>query len=358
MFYWPSSPYSENYEDPTSTVTGDQHPWGVSLASDGPDFHAYRHYADRFPNEGGFLGASTPATLRQFLPKDEQFVRSVSWDHHDNEVNFWGKKDVSYNSFEYWLGIPYTQFTLDEYAFASGLLQAEALTEYITNFHRRMFSSSSAIFWMYNDSWPVSHGWTIVDYYNRKKLAYYPVSRAFQQVSVVVAEDNDQINVYGINDKVSLWKGNLQYGIFDTKGGFTVNKNKAVSLPANTSTVIASFDKSELEKAGYSDHCAFAVLKQNDMPISQYKMFKDKFKDVKFEKSQISIKQNADYAILSSPVYVWGVCLDFDGDATVTDNCFDLFPGIPYYVKLKQGEKISVKQTGSDLMLKRRVKNN
>ena len=35
-----------------------------------------------------------------------------------------------------------------------------------------MFSSSSAIFWMYNDSWPVTHGWTIVDYYLRRKLAW------------------------------------------------------------------------------------------------------------------------------------------------------------------------------------------
>ncbi len=61
--YWPSSPYSENYEDPSSPVTGDQHPWNVSLGKDGMNFYAYRNYVDRFPNEGGFLGASSPATL-------------------------------------------------------------------------------------------------------------------------------------------------------------------------------------------------------------------------------------------------------------------------------------------------------
>lgn len=352
MFYWPSSPYSENYEDPTSPFTGDQHPWGVALQEDGPNFHAYRNYVDRFPNEGGYLGSSTPATLRQFLPKEDQYVRSVSWDHHDNEVNFWREKDVSYNALIYWLGKPYSKFNLDEYAFASGLLQAEALTEYISNYHRRMFSSSSAIFWMYNDCWPTTNGWSIVDYYNRKKLAYFPVSRAFQQISVVIAEVNDKINIYGINDNTSKWQGNLQYGIFETKGGFTLNKNSEVSLPANASTVIASFDKNEYEKTGYSNHGAFAVLKKNNVTVSQYKLLMSRFKDMKFEKPQISIIHKGEYAILTSPVFVWGVCLDVDGDSSVTDNCFDLFPGIPYYVKMKNGEKITVKQTGNDLMLK------
>jgi beta-mannosidase len=352
IFYWPSSPYSENYERPDSPITGDQHPWSVSLGEDGPDFYAYRHYVDRFPNEGGFLGASSPATLRQFLPKEEQYIRSVTWDHHDNFVNFWGDKDITYLSVEYWLGKSYKQMSFDEYAFASALLQAEALTEYISNYHRRMFSSSSAIFWMYNDSWPVTHGWTIVDYYNRKKLAYQPVRRAFAQLSVVVAEEGDKINVYGINDANDEWKGKLQYGIFETKGGFVINENKEVTLPSNASTVLASFDKSIYEKAGYNDHCAFAVLKNGEIPVSQYKMLMEKFKNVKLEKPQISIQQKGNYVVLTSPVFVWGVCIDIDGEASVKDNCFDLLPGIPYYLKVEKGEKVSVKQTGNDLMLK------
>lgn len=352
MFYWPSSPYSENYEDPNSPITGDQHPWGVSLGSDDVNFYAYRHYVDRFPDEGGFLGASSPATLRQFLPKDEQYVRSLSWDHHDNMVNFASDKDVTYRATEYWLDKSFQQMSFDDYAFASSLLQSEALTEYISNYHRRMFSSSGAIFWMYNDSWPVSHGWTIVDYYTRKKLAYYPVRRAFAQQTVVIAEEAGKINVYGINDSNEPWTGNLQYGLFKMKGGFTINETKEVKLPSNVSIVIASFDKSTYEKAGYTTHGAFAVLKKNDIPVSQYKMLMEKFKNLKLEEPNISLQQKGEYAVLTSPVFVWGVCLDIDGEDSIKDNCFDLIPGVPYYVKLYKGEKVSVKQTGNDLLLK------
>ena len=352
IFYWPSSPYSENYDDPASPLTGDQHPWGVSLGADDVNFQAYRNYVDRFPNEGGFLGASTPATLRQFLPKEEQFVRSLSWDHHDNLVNFYREKNTTYRTTEYWLDKSYQQMTFDEYVFASSLLHAEALIEYISNFHRRMFSSSAAIFWMYNDSWPVTHGWTIVDYYLRKKLAYHPVRRAFAQQSVVIAEEKGRINIYGINDSNESWTGNLQYGLFKIKGGMALDDSKNVTLSSNTSTLIASFYKTDWEKAGYTDHGAFAVLNKSGIPVSQYKMLVSKFKELKFEKPAITVNYKNGYAVLTSPVFVWGACLDIDGESAVKDNCFDLIPGIPYYVKINDGEKVSVKMTGNDLMLK------
>ena len=350
-FYWPSSPYSENFEFPNSSITGDQHPWGVSLQKDSTSIWAYRDYVDRFPDEGGVLGASSPATLRQFLPPDELFIRSFSWDLHDNMMNFLtDKKGITYKFVEDWLGKDYRKMSFDDYVFASALLQSEGLMEYINNYHRRMYSSSSAIFWMYNDSWPVTHGWTIVDYYLRKKLAYHPVRRAFEQICVVVAEEGNKINIYGINDKQESWKGKLQYGLFETNGKLSVNESKTVTLPPNVSTIIASFGKDVFEKAGIKNHGAFAVLKNNDTIISQHRLFLAKFKDLVLLKPPISIEQSGGKAIITSLVYVWGLCLDIDGESDISDNCFDLLPGIPYIVNLGKDEKVEVKMTGNDLM--------
>lgn len=350
-FYWPSSPYSENFEFPNSPVTGDQHPWGVSLQKDSTDIWAYRNYVDRFPNEGGVLGASSLATLRQFLPSNEQFIRSFSWDLHDNLKNFeTEEKGVTYKFVRDWLGKDYTKMSFVNYAFSSALLQSEGLMEYINNYHRRMYSSSSAIFWMYNDSWPVTHGWTIVDYYLRKKLAYHPVRRAFEQICVVVAEEGNKINIYGINEKQQAWKGKLQYGLFATSGKFPVNEFKNIKLPPNSSTIIASFDKDTFKKAGYKDHGAFAVLKDKETIISQHRLFLAKFKDLALLNPQISIEYSENKAIITSPVYVWGLCLDIEGESDISDNCFDLFPNIPYTVNLKKDEKVEVKMTGNDIM--------
>ncbi len=104
--YWPSSPYSPHHLFPNDPTIGDQHPWEVSLGRDGPDFWAYRHYVDRFPNEGGILGASSPSTLRQFLPPSQQKTRSFAWEHHDNAVNFWNEEPgITYGMLEYWMGL-------------------------------------------------------------------------------------------------------------------------------------------------------------------------------------------------------------------------------------------------------------
>lgn len=313
---------------------------------------AYREYVDRFPNEGGVLGASSPATLRQFLPESEQYMRSFTWDLHDNSMNFASEKEgITYRFIEDWLGVNYKTMSFDDYVFASGLLHAEGLAEYINNYHRRMYSSSSAIFWMYNDSWPVTHGWTIVDYYLRKKLAYHPVRRAFEQLSVVVANENNKINIYGINEKQEKWKGRLQYGLFNTNGGIPLSEERNVTLPPNASTLIASFDKSIFEKAGFNKHGAFAVLNKENVNVSQHRLFLSRFKDLSYQKPEVNIDLEGDLAIISSPVYVWGVCLDIDGESNISDNCFDLLPGVPYTIKITDKSKIQVKMTGNDLML-------
>lgn len=350
-FYWPSSPFSENYEFPNSPFTGDQHPWGVSLQKDSTDIWAYRNYVDRFPNEGGVLGASSPATLRQFLPPDEQYIRSFSWDLHDNMMNFVNdKKGITYKFIEDWLGKDYTKMSFDDYVFASALLQSEGLTEYINNFHRRMYSTSSAIFWMYNDSWPVTHGWTIVDYYLRKKLAYHPVRRAFEQINIVVAEEDNKINIYGINERQETWKGKLQYGLFETNGKFPLRINKNITLPPNKSTIIASFEKGVFERAGVKNHGAFAILRDGERIISQHRLFLAKFKDLVLQKADISLIQRGTKFTISSPVYVWGVCLDINGESDIEDNCFDLIPGISYIIDAGSDKNVGIIMTGNDLI--------
>ena len=37
------------------------------------------------------------------------------------------------------------------------------LVSAVRNFRRRMFDSAAAAFWDYNDFWPVTRGWAIVD---------------------------------------------------------------------------------------------------------------------------------------------------------------------------------------------------
>jgi len=333
--YWISSPYSPDYLRPNDPTVGDQHPWAVSLGTAGAaDWWQYRRYVDRFPNEGGVLGASSPATLRQFLPENERYLRSPSWDHHDNPFacqDLWpGQPGHSYSTVELWTGRDPLNMEWEEYAFVSALLQAEGLQEYVANYRRRMFSSASAIFWMYNDSWPATHGWTIVDYYLRKKLAYHPVRRAFQPVTVVVAEEGGEVTVYGVNDGPRAWSGELHYGLFLVAGGLPMSERLVVELRADSSTPLARFSRARWEELGFDRAGAFAQLLHGEQPIAQHRLFLARFGELKFAPPKIALAVEGDQLTLRSEVFAWGVCLDVDGEAALADNCFDLLPGLAY----------------------------
>lgn len=330
--YWPSSPYSLDHRHPNDPTMGDQHPWHVTLGENGTDFWKYRQDVSRFPNEGGVLGASSPATLRHFLSDNQRRLFSPEWEFHDNACNYRQEKGVTYRAIEDWLGATTEEMSFDDYAFYSALIQGEGLQEYINNFRRRMFSSASAIFWMYNDCWPVTHGWTIIDYYLRRKLSYHPVRRSFAEVHIIPAVDNDHVIFYGVNDTLKEWRGQARFGLFKLAGGLPVDMAIDVTLMPNASTVVGQILLADWEAAGKDMAGAFAVLAQDGITVAQNRLFISRFKDLKWAAPDIRVEQQDEWAVFSSPVFVWGVTLDVDGEEDLMDDVFDLLPGIEYRI--------------------------
>ena len=336
VFYWASSPSSPDGKLPNDPSCGDQHPWGIALNSPGgTDFWGYREYFDRFPNEGGVLGASTIPTLKQFLPENERYVRSFSWDHHDNTFarrdTEWGELGHCYTTVSLWTGKDALKMSLEDYAVISGLLQAEGLEEYIYNYRRRMYSTSSAIFWMFNDSWPVTNGWTIIDYYLRKKLSFHPVRRAFAEKAVVAVDQGDEVVIYGVNDGNEAWQGKLHYGIFNLKGGLPKDETLAVTLNANASTELVRFSKAEWEKTGLDKSGVFAVLNDaNGCEVAYHRLFVERFGNLDMAaEPRIRMSCGDGKLTLCADDFVWKFCPDVNGEVKIADNAFDLFPGIP-----------------------------
>ncbi|MGC4047018.1 MAG: hypothetical protein QM758_24750 [Armatimonas sp.] len=366
VFYWISSPYSPDYKRPNDPTVGDQHPWGVSLRQNGPtDWWVYRDYVDRFPNEGGVLGASTPATLREFLPTDQCYINSPAWDHHDNPYAMQpmtpGQPGRMCQTIAHWTGLNPATLDWETWAFASSLLQAEGITEYITNYRRRMFSSAAAIFWMYNDSWPTTHSWTIVDYYRRKKLAYHPVRRAFQPVTVACAKEADgSYSAYCVNETNTYWSGRIYFGVLNAEGAPLHQRYDIGIKPNSVHRIRCRFPKRLLKDA----YGIYAYLRDNETAyVAQHRLLFKRFHELNLDPDFTLSIQNG-YAVgvpnpeqwvtLVSDEFVWGVCLDINGEEEVIDNCFDLLPGVPYHVPWdveKLGEP-EILRTGNELFRK------
>ncbi len=332
-WYQPSSPISPAAPDgtrahPTADDQGDQHPWSIGFGD--CDFRKYRAMICRFPNEGGILGPNSLPTVMACLPPGQQQTWSFAWQQHDNGIASWHNRSPPDTMLTQWVGRDARQMTIPEYVHLAGLVQAEGLREYIDNFRRRMFSSASAIFWMYNDTWPTVRSWTIVDHALNRTPSFHPVRRAFAPVSVVVIEDGDVVRVIGVNDSPTAATAELHYGLFGLAGGYAVDQRTPVTLAANAATPLASFPRAAWTSP--TSQLAFAVLSRNGQVIARNKLVLPRFAELAWAAATPTVRLETGRAVFSSATFAWGVCLDLDGKAMLADNLFDLYPGQDYAI--------------------------
>lgn len=342
-YYQPSSPYSPDGLFPNADEAGDQHPWSVGFRN--TDFRDYRKMICRFPDEGGMLGPTSLPTMLACLPKDQRHVQSFAWQIHDNSMENIEELSFPDRMITQWLGKDIRKMTIEEFTYWGGLLQGEALREYCENFRRRMFDSSSAIFWMYNDCWPATRSWTIVDYYLRRTPSFTAVRRAMRPLHVIVAEEKNDIIVFGVNETAQVWNGEVRYGIFNLAGGRPLDRRLPVTLPPNASTPIASFKKREWKNTSAS--AAFAMLVKGDTVAARNRLILPFFKDLKWAAPHLKVRVEKGKAVFTSDTFVWGVCLDLNGQKPMSDNFFDVYPGIPHAITWRGSRKPEVLFVGN-----------
>lgn len=324
-WYQPSSPYSSDQLHPNRDDIGDQHPWSIGFAE--LDYRKYRTMECRFPNEGGYLGTNSLATLISSLPETDRRPHSLAWRAHDNSI---GSKSATDNIPELWLGKKLREMSLEDSCYYLGLVQGEALREYCENFHRRMFDCSAAIFWMFNDCWPSTRSWTIVDHGLRRTPAFHSVRRALASVALVVVENSEEVVIYGINEGREEIVGDLRYGIFCIAGSWPIDRKAQVKLAPNASVPLARFPRTEWRDP--HSEIAAAMLSVNGNLIARARLILPTYVELTWAPATPRIELTAGIATFSSDTFAWGVCLDLNGERQLSDNFFDIYPGVPYRI--------------------------
>ena len=347
-FYQASSPFSPNHLYPNSDTSGDQHPWSLGFGDN--DFRKYREMVCRFPNEGGILGPNSLPMVRASLEGGPEKCGSFAWELHDNGVTAWA--DIPAYSpdkmIETWLGLRLNDLSVEEYVYWAGLLQGAGLSEYIKNFRRRMFDSAAAIFWMFNDIWPCTRSWTIVDWDLRRTPAFWPVRRAFAPVTVVLTREGDMVRCYGINEGREFC-GDLRYGLLELRGAYPLDQSLPVVLPGNRSTMLAEFPAAAWDQLGVTTHVAFARLTQESREVASDTLLLPLFREMQWPGAAVKVQWKNGMARFSCDAFAWRVCLDLEGDIPLADNFFDLLPGLPVEMPwLEKWGKPKVRYIGNE----------
>ena len=331
-YYQPSSPYSPDGAEANSDTVGDQHPWSIGFGD--RDYFKYRAMDSRFPNEGGILGPTSLPNMMAALGEGQKYMHSFDFKVHDNSIadqENCAPERLLIEKLGIEIGL--SEMSLADYVYYGGFLQGEGLTEYILNFRRRMSTTTdSAIFWMYEDCWPATRSWTIVDYLRNRTPSFMPVKRAFAPIVIdVVKNDHSGFDIYGVNEYLCEKEAILTYAAVapDAKGNDVVWTTVSVTLPANASTILAHLDAPE-----GTIPCAILSDKQGHL-LSRRRWVDRPYNELGLVPADIHVTIEDGVATYTSDTLVLGVCLDLDGDdENLSDNFFDLYPGVPYTVKL------------------------
>jgi beta-mannosidase len=217
--YLPSSPLIEG-DYPNDCQMPEQHNYGPRDYYKG-DFH--RLCKAHFISEISYHGCPAASSLRKFLPEDELWPfseDSPSWRMHNTEYIAGMRRDYDRNVLMFkqvkvlFGAVP---DELNDFIAASQISQAEALKFLIENTRIQKWRKTGMLWWNLADGWPQLSD-AAVDYYNRKKLAFYYVQRAQQPLHIIIGESagwkhdvclcNDSRERYGAAYKITDFEEN------------------------------------------------------------------------------------------------------------------------------------------------------
>jgi len=227
--YWPSSPYisSEQFRRHEPEDSSDVHLWGRRPAFWDPYYTTYR---SAFVSEIGFMGLPHMSTLREMFGSEEDCwwpPGGRKWLVHatdptvDESSHYWERARKTFDRAEEYIRLPkeLREAIPADVVFASQVVQAEGFKFAIEHArHAEDPEKSGLLWWNLADGWPqVSDA--VVDYYGRRKLAYYFIKRVQTPLLLSLLEEQDgRLVLKGVNHSRAAVDGDCIVDRFDAAG--------------------------------------------------------------------------------------------------------------------------------------------
>lgn len=350
IFYHPGSPWGDGKITSDRTV-GDLHQWNVWHGTQ-EKYQIFDHLGGRFNSEFGMEAFPHLQTIKAFVADEsELYPQSHTLDFH-NKADGHERRIATYlvENFR-------TRTDLEAFIHLTQLSQSEALM-FAYRGWRQQFGDErkcgGALCWQLNDCWPVT-SWAIVDYFLRKKPAYYAMARTLAPVAVGVRRVHADWSVVHARPAKSLdWElwavssrpraidAVVELKFISVKTGKQIKDGvtKKITLVANGTTAIQTgvIDNTTEEPHVLSARLLVdGVVVARDMDWPQplkYLSFEDRGLDVKFNgKSEIRVS-------VQKPVK--GFVLEEREGVLLSDSAIDLAPGDEQIIRVrhfKQGDE-------------------
>ncbi|HEV7747833.1 MAG TPA: glycoside hydrolase family 2 protein [Pyrinomonadaceae bacterium] len=322
--YWPSSPSSNLEDDNESGKMGDSHYWQVWHAA--LPFSEYAKQFPRFMSEYGFQSFPEIETVNTYtLPVDHDIQSPVMMAHQRHPR---GNQLVR----EYMLREYSEPKDFESFLYVSQVLQAEGIKIGAEHLRRIKPHNMGSLFWQLNDCWPVA-SWSSIDYTGRWKALQYYARRFYGDILVSPLEDNGNISVFVVSDRLKLAAAGLNLSLLDFDGKNLWSEHRDIDLAPLSSGSYATIPIDTL-LAGKDPRGVFLLTEVlvDGKLVSSNEHFFQPFKNLALGRPQIEtdvVAMNGRFKItLSTDKLARAVYLTSPEYAGVfADNYFNLIPG-------------------------------
>lgn len=332
-YYWPASPSSGgDFEAPNDPDRGDTHFWEVWHGN--KDFKEYEKHYFRFMSEFGFESFPSMKTIESFtLPEDRNVFSPVMEDHQRCVGG--NQKIFAYLS-------KYFRFPKDlsSLVYLSQLSQAEAMRHGTEHWRRNRGRCMGAVYWQYNDNWPVA-SWSSVDYYGRWKALQYRAKAFFANVLLSCPVDGSRVELHLSNEGRAPASGTVGWNLIDTDGSMLDSGEfPAAAAPLSSSRVFGrDFAGADVRRALF-----FYRFAGTDGSVSAGAAAFAPFKSLDLRAPRFGLNAGLDAAgrtvlTVAADVPALFVELDCpDRDLLFSDNYFHLDGRTPRTVAVERGD--------------------
>ena len=313
--YWQTSP-KFGRGDVRYKTEGDAHDWWIW--HDGHPFEDFEKNVPRFMSEFGFQSFPSYETIQFINSSDSIDIESPAFKNHQkHRIGFERIAEYMERDFP----IPNKA---EDYVYMSQLLQAYGVGKGIEAHRRARPYNMGSLYWQLNDCWPAV-SWSSIDFFGNWKALHYQAKHSFENVLISIEQNNNNIKVFVINDKLAPQNGILELQLIDFQGQIIWQENRVINVPASDSHIYAIIQNERIK-----ENKSQVVLKANFNEASSLFYFV-KPKDIDLPEATLNMsvsKANDGFMIdLTSEVLQKNVYLFSSEKGQFSDNYFDLLPG-------------------------------
>ena len=334
----PGSPCGLGFgEGINSDNVGDTHLWSVwhGMSS----MKEYRSRMTRFCSEFGFESLPDIKSIRLFAEEKDY---SLSSDVFTNHQKCGGGNDKMLYYIRSRFKLP---ARFEDFIYLSQVTQMECMSDATEHWRRNKGRCNGAIYWQFNDCWPVC-SWSSIDYYGNYKALQYAARHFNAPLSVSVKDTQTALRIYALNDYNESKDVTVSYEVFDFTKGVIAKEEKSLAVDRVKNERVFDLSMDELKKK-YNPKTTgiMAKLSCDGEVISRKTFLFDVEKKLDMPDAKLSltkeIKDGEIAVTVKADKFARIVCVASDVSLKpFTDNYFDLLPGESKTVTIPLDENI------------------